>query len=210
MPRKKADIHYIYKTTCNVTSRYYIGMHSTYDVDDGYMGSGLRLRSSIRKYGDENHSKEILEFFDTREKLVEAEKKAITPEMILDRNCMNLVSGGNGWNSIHNKAFQDKLKNDQEFRKDFCKKSSIANKNYILKFNKTKFLRCDWTGRKHSDATKESMVLLKKGTGIGEENSQYGTCWITNLKENKKIKKEELETYFSLGWIKGRNAIGPS
>jgi hypothetical protein len=28
----------------------------------------------------------------------------------------------------------------------------------------------------------------KKGTGIGETNSQYGTCWITKDGENKKIK----------------------
>ncbi len=38
----------------------------------------------------------------------------------------------------------------------------------------------------------------------GEKNSQYGTCWITKDKENKKIKKEELEYYISLGWSKGR------
>lgn len=38
----------------------------------------------------------------------------------------------------------------------------------------------------------------------GEKNSQYGTCWIHNNKENKKIKKEELENYINIGWIKGR------
>ena len=38
----------------------------------------------------------------------------------------------------------------------------------------------------------------------GEKNSQYGTCWIHNDKENKKIKKDELENYINDGWIKGR------
>jgi len=38
----------------------------------------------------------------------------------------------------------------------------------------------------------------------GEKNSQYGTCWIHNNKENKKIKKDELDKYISIGWIKGR------
>ncbi len=38
----------------------------------------------------------------------------------------------------------------------------------------------------------------------GEKNSQYNTCWIYNDKENKKIKKEDLEYYLSIGWLKGR------
>ena len=73
MPRKEKSIHYLYKTTCKVTGRYYIGMHSTSNIDDGYLGSGKRLRYSIRKHGEDNHEKEILEFFDSRELLIEAE-----------------------------------------------------------------------------------------------------------------------------------------
>lgn len=40
----------------------------------------------------------------------------------------------------------------------------------------------------------------------GEGNSQFGTIWIHNLylKENKKIKKDELEFYKNDNWIKGR------
>ena len=38
----------------------------------------------------------------------------------------------------------------------------------------------------------------------GEKNSQYGTCWVMKDNENKKIKKEELDTYIQMGWIKGR------
>ena len=52
--RKVKNIHYIYKTTCNITGRWYVGMHSTSNENDGYMGSGKRLRYSIRKYGKEN------------------------------------------------------------------------------------------------------------------------------------------------------------
>ncbi len=39
---------------------------------------------------------------------------------------------------------------------------------------------------------------------VGDKNSQYGTCWITKDGENKKIKKEDMELYISIGWVKGR------
>ena len=33
---------------------------------------------------------------------------------------------------------------------------------------------------------------------------KLGKCWIYKGDENKKIKKEELENFISLGWLKGR------
>jgi len=62
----------------------------------------------------------------------------------------------------------------------------------------------DWNGKKHSDETKKKMSEDKKGTGMGESNSQYGTCWITRNGENKKINKELLDIYIIDEWIKGR------
>ena len=66
----KEKYHYIYKTTCIINNKYYIGMHSTSNINDGYIGSGKRLKYSINKYGIENHICEKLEFFLNREELV--------------------------------------------------------------------------------------------------------------------------------------------
>lgn len=204
MARKEKTIHYLYKITNNVTGRWYIGMHSTHNLDDGYMGSGVVLRRSIRKYGVDNHTKEILEFFVTKELMIEAEKKAITSEMINDRMCMNLVYGGTGWNKKHNDAFREKLKNDSEFKKEFSKKRTDAlNKEYSNGIRQKISVK-NWTGCKHTEVTKLKMSESSKGMGVGESNSQYGTCWITKDGLNKKIKKENLETYLNEGWIKGR------
>lgn len=38
--------HYIYKTTFVVTDKYYIGMHSLAELNDGYLGSGKILKRS--------------------------------------------------------------------------------------------------------------------------------------------------------------------
>lgn len=214
MARKKHDIHYIYKTTCNVTGKYYVGMHSTSNLEDGYLGSGLRLRRSIRKYGKENHTKEILEFCETRELLIEAEIKTITPDMVLDKNCMNLKQGGCGGFSndeqmmncskAGNKALQFKLTNDVTFKEIYLEKISKSLKVSYGIGKREKYYFYNWSNQNHSEETKKLMSEKKQGKGISEMNSQFGTCWITKDGINKKIKKENLETYLELGWVKGR------
>ncbi len=210
MARKEKHIHYLYKTTCNVTKRWYIGMHSTNNEEDGYMGSGLRLRRSIRKYGIDNHTKEILEYFDSRELLIEAEKKAITEDMIDDNNCMNLVVGGQGGfislegvkkgGVTSNLILQERLK-DEEYKKVWISKISKSVKEFYGD-TRNGIVFYDRTGILHTDEIKKQISETKKGTGTGETNSQYGTCWITNGIENKKIKKSDL---IPEGWKLGRN-----
>ncbi|TXG85737.1 MAG: hypothetical protein E6R13_01805 [Spirochaetes bacterium] len=212
MARKEKNIHYLYKTTCNVTGRWYIGMHSTSDLDDGYMGSGKRLRYSIRKYGVENHVKEILGFFETRDLLVEAEKKVITEEMIADKNCMNLKEGGyGGWVSPEvqikcskagGKASMLKYWTDENYKK--AKLNGLKKALIKLVELGSDCVNTRFKDKKHSEETKQKMSEKRKGTGTGETNSQYGTCWITKNGINKKIKKEDLENYLNEGWVKGR------
>jgi hypothetical protein len=100
MPRKKYNIHYLYKTTCVITKRYYFGIHSTFNIDDGYLGSGKLLRRSIRKYGKQNHTKEIINFFGDR-KSAEDSETVIINENYGDKFCMNLTNGGKGFKMNH-------------------------------------------------------------------------------------------------------------
>ena len=63
-----------------------------------------------------------------------------------------------------------------------------------------------WKGKHHSEETKQIISEKSKIHQRAEGNSQFGTCWIHRLdfKENKKIKKEELNSFLSEGWVKGR------
>jgi hypothetical protein len=114
MPRKKYNIHYVYKTTCLITKRFYIGIHSTLKIDDGYLGSGIILRRSIRKYGKDNHIKEIIEFFPNR-KETELMETSLINENKNDKLCMNLTDGGKGFKMNHTEKtkmkISDKLSN---------------------------------------------------------------------------------------------------
>jgi len=212
MPRKQHNIHYIYKTTCKVSGRYYIGMHSTSNIDDGYIGSGDRLRHSIRKHGKNNHVKEILEFLSSRELLVERERDIVNLQLTQDKNCMNLKEGGEGGfiNEEHrNKFIEASKKTTFKFLnqdEEFSKKRNAVSSSRLKQQHKDGIIKpFNWSGRTHSDETKKLISEIKKGTGLGETNSQYGSCWITKAGENKKIKKELLGEWSVNGWVIGRN-----
>jgi hypothetical protein len=109
MPRKKHHIHYLYRTTCVITNKFYIGIHSTSNLNDGYLGSGKRLRHSIRKYGKDAHIKVILGFFDSR-KETEKNEEIVINEHINDINCLNLTNGGVGFKQNHTQKSKDKIR----------------------------------------------------------------------------------------------------
>lgn len=88
--------HIIYKTTCITTGRWYIGMHSTDNLNDNYLGSGLRLKRSIKKYGRDNHIREILEQCESRMAASEKEIALLTKEIREDPMCLNCGPGGLG------------------------------------------------------------------------------------------------------------------
>lgn len=92
---KEYKYNFIYKIT-REDGKFYVGMHSTNNLNDGYMGSGKYIKSSIKKYGRDKHKLEILEFVETREILKIKERDMVTEEMLLDGKCMNLTTGGNG------------------------------------------------------------------------------------------------------------------
>jgi len=205
MPRKEKKLHFIYKTTNLLTGRYYIGMHSTDDLEDGYLGSGKRLRYSVRKYGKQNHQREVLEFVGSREELRDREKEIISLDEIAKEDCMNLVEGGQGGFTIEQQKLGAKAKNEKHKDK-LSYWSRKAGKANITKngFKVLQDNRCDWTGKNHSEDSIEKMKLVKSNHGSGESNSQFGTCWVTNEENNKKVKKEDLDHYLKLGWRKGR------
>lgn len=206
MPRKQHKYHYIYKTTNLINGKYYIGMHSTSNLDDGYIGSGDRIRRSIKKYGKENFKCEIIETLPNRKLLKEREKQIVNQELLLDKKCMNLVFGGGG-GFISETGYKKGAKRmleivwaDENYRKRKSEWKSEHSKELwkkgILKY------RDNWSGKKHKDESKQKIGYKNSIKQKGENNSQFGTCWITNGKENMKIKKGDS---IPEGWNFGRS-----
>lgn len=105
---KNKKYHYFYKITNNINNHFYYGIHSTDDLDDGYMGSGVRLNYAYKKYGIENFSKEILKFFNSREECAEYEAEMVTEQLVHDDNCYNVSCGGEYFNTLGTVSVRDK------------------------------------------------------------------------------------------------------
>jgi len=209
MGRKQKKYHYIYKTVNTLSGRYYIGMHSTDDLNDGYLGSGIRLRRAINKHGKENFKREILEFCESRELLKEREIEIVNLNEIAKVGCMNLKVGGYGGfisdehqkfrSECANKALKEKRERDKDFNKEWLKKMKEGVQKAMDSGKMTNIKdNYDWTGKTHKEETKKKM---SKPKNKGDSNSQFGSCWITNEKMNKKINRDDV---IPEGWRLGR------
>lgn len=223
---KNKKYHYFYKITNNLNGHFYYGVHNTDNLNDGYMGSGRRLKIAYKKYGIENFSKEILRYFNSSKEAYEYESEIVNEELIHDYNCYNIQLGGKGINTHGLMTVKDKdgncfdiPLNDSRYlsgelngvNKGYITvKDSTNNKFYRILKNDPRYLSGELkymltfynTDIQRINHVKEIYKKIKHQQG--EKNSQYGTCWIHNDKESIKIKKEQLKEYISNGWIKGR------
>lgn len=216
---KQKKYHFIYKTTCKITGKFYVGMHSTDNLEDGYLGSGKILGYSRHKYGDENHKIERLEFVSSRDELRQREKEIVNEELINNPLNINLKYGGDGgWDHLNSKegiskrrhsfkiwsaagqAKQTELMKDPEYRSkrmpSILKACAAGNKASREKYPEGTFF-----GRKHSEETR---LKMRKSKNVGQSNSQFGTCWVTDGIKPVKIKKEFLDEYLGKGYLRGR------
>lgn len=86
--------HYTYMITNKINSKIYIGVHSTENMDDGYMGSCIPLTKDIKKYGIKNFTKEIIEFHPTRKDALKRERELVNEEFVSRSDTYNINLGG--------------------------------------------------------------------------------------------------------------------
>ena len=131
--------YFTYKTINLINNKYYYGIHMTNKLEDGYLGSGKRLKQAIKKYGKENFKRIILNYYSCYKDLAQAEHELITSEVLLDENCYNLTIGGIGGPTFkghkHSEQTKEKLrqivKNRPPMSEETKKKISESQKGRV-------------------------------------------------------------------------------
>lgn len=202
----------VYKITNNIDGKFYIGSHRTNDVNDSYMGSGKYIKRAIEKYGIDNFSKEVLFVFDNADDMFAKEAEIVNLQFLSEENVYNLKVGGfGGWDHENLNSEKQKAKNIKgnakikwllENDKDFLEKKQKVGSNNFKNAHKMGKIKYDtFSGKPHSDETKQKIGKANAKRQSGSGNSQFGTMWITNGVDSKKINKVDT---IPDGWYRGR------
>lgn len=224
--------HYlIYKITCSINNKIYIGKHKTNNIDDGYMGSGSLLKYEQNLFGLDKFKKEILFECNSEEEMNAKEAEIVNEDFIARDDVYNIKLGGEGgW---------DHINSNKDLKLKITKIGAQASKNKIHSWpkevqkefwekitNKVQFVRSNWSKEHKAEIyakvsntlkdfykTNKNPMFGKHHTSEtrkkisenhkGKKNPQYGKMWICNdlTKESVRIMKTDP---IPDGWRKGR------
>jgi len=188
-------IYTLYKITNVINGKIYVGVHKTSNPNDGYLGSGVVIKKSIKKYGRKNFKKEILFECLSKEEIFKKEKEVVNKEFVKNPNTYNLRQGGVGGNEKYGRhgyqhSDETKLKISNSLkgtkhtkkRRENISKSLIGRtipKEIVEKSISTRMKN----GYKHSEETKTKLRKSKLGRNnpsagkrISVDGVIYETC----------------------------------
>jgi hypothetical protein len=185
--------HIVYLTTNLVNQKIYVGIHSTNNLNDNYLGSGSTLQFAIRKYGVENFKRDILYYCLTRENIFAIESRIVDLDFVKNKKTYNTKIGGTNTNLHTNET-----KNILSIKSTFYNKhyNKIRNKTYeeiygedrslIIKQKISEALK----DRIVSEETKQKMSQSQKNKIVSEETKE-------KLRNSCLNKSDELKAKFT-------------
>ena len=172
-------------------------MHSTDNLEDGYLGSGKILGYSISKHGKENHLKEILEHCSSRDELKKREKEIVNEELLADKLCLNIKVGGEGGGPSW-----DKLSPESRFNQYLGKKKRVGTK--ISEEHKLKIANANRNKVRTAEMRKRiSDGHKKRDPSTYASADRSNSMWINNGSKRKFIKCSNFYLYELEGFHRG-------
>ena len=157
--------HYVYRISCLIPEKlyYYLGKHSTKNLEDGYKGSGtnLKWKRVLEKYGIENFKFEIWYFYENSQKAFTAESLLIGNRWKWDIWCCNGRQGGSGgYRFKHSPETIEKIrlsKIGKTQTKESNLKRSISGKGRIRTEEQRRKSSISLMGHETTEETKEKI-----------------------------------------------------
>lgn len=198
--------HIVYLITNLINNKKYIGVHSTNNLDDGYMGSGKLIIKAIKKYGIENFKREILYQFDTAQEAYDKERELVTEKIINNNEYYNLREGGKNCGILSDevrarisriqkelhvsgkvKPWNKGIPHSKETKEKISK--ILKNKNRKLSEEHKEKIRQANLGKKISYETIQKRILKTKGRKLSEKQKQI----LSKVHKGKTISQKHRE-----------------
>lgn len=181
--------HTVYQTTNIVNNKIYVGVHSTSDPYDSYLGSGVAIKRAIEKYGKHNFTKEILAIYESSADAYQKEFEIVNSDFISRPDTYNQTIGGNGgWNHVHNE--QTQMLARQNIRKFYNSKKGKSIIKALAKRNRGLPSPLKGTKNLISNETRQKLSIAKRDR-----------VWINNGISQKTI---HINENVPNGWSRGR------
>lgn len=178
----------VYKTTNIINGKFYIGAHRTNNLSDSYLGSGVALKSAIKKYGIENFVREIVHIAADEHEMFLVEEKLISENM--GENCYNIMPGGKGGFDHINKTDMHRGDNnimrDPEIRKKVIDSMMLTRSKSKEKYDKI------------SRKNLEFAVKANTGKKRPEHSKFMKSKMEQNWKNNRESIRDSLSSFFEL------------
>jgi hypothetical protein len=186
--------HTVYKTVNTINGHYYIGKHSTNNINDDYLGSGKILINAVNKYGNDVFEKHIIAIFDNEQDAYNFEHQYLL-EHLDKKECYNIVEGGRGWTAEEAKKASLKSKNSEKWK-------------IYIESDKHKEM-ASIAGKEGAKINKENQTGMFSFTyeqrSIWSSENNGDRMWITDGVEDKRILSDE---NIPDGWYNGRTCMG--
>lgn len=201
--------YYLYKIINNINNKFYYGVHTSDDLEkDKYAGSGIALYKAYHKYGIDNFTKYIIEFFESEDEMYAREREIVNADLINNKQCYNTCTGGKGGRK-DTLIVKDKDGNtlvvsnkDERYLSGELVSINAGNTNPMY-------------GKHHTNEYKQ--LMSNKIRQYCKENPRTRTqeainkqrlkmigrkkIHLNNLEKN--VYQEELQSYLDAGWILG-------
>jgi hypothetical protein len=80
--------YFLFKTVCDKTGQFVLGVHKTIDMYDGFLGTSAKMDESLKVWGKLEHTRHVIQYFNTHRDACQALKRAVK-QALLDPMCMN-------------------------------------------------------------------------------------------------------------------------